>query len=398
MRFAVLDSWRGIAALLVALLHLRFLGNYYSLGFVRNSWLFVDFFFVLSGFVITHAYADRLRQRSEILPFAIRRFGRLWPLHAATLAAFLLFEIVKWGLMRYGGLTDGVPAFDPGENYSIPSLATNIVLVHSLGIHDKLTWNTPSWSISTEFYTYLLFAALCSLRRSVLNVVLAAGAVACFWIIADRVGNLNTTYQFGFFRAVLGFFLGSLTYQAYRFVGPEWAPRSMRTAIEVAAVLAVVIFVSSAAGPVSMAADFVFAATVFVFACEGGRVSTMLQRKPFQKLGEWSYSIYMVHALLLMIASRGLLVVERVLNTSLRIPHREPADPLPVELFYFWNKAAMDGVAVLYLVAVVLTAAAASRLVEMPGRRYFNGLAKRVASRAPAADARQPGLGASTLD
>ena len=65
-RFAALDSWRGIAALLVALLHFRFLGHFYSLDFVRNSWLFVDFFFVLSGFVITHAYADYMPDHEQI--------------------------------------------------------------------------------------------------------------------------------------------------------------------------------------------------------------------------------------------------------------------------------------------------------------------------------------------
>ena len=55
--FRVLDSWRGIAALLVALFHLDIYSALYSLDFTRNAFLFVDFFFVLSGFVITHSYA-----------------------------------------------------------------------------------------------------------------------------------------------------------------------------------------------------------------------------------------------------------------------------------------------------------------------------------------------------
>ena len=60
IHFGVLDSWRGVAALLVALFHLNILSSIYSLHFIRNSYLFVDFFFVLSGFVISHSYGHRL--------------------------------------------------------------------------------------------------------------------------------------------------------------------------------------------------------------------------------------------------------------------------------------------------------------------------------------------------
>ena len=69
MRFHVLDGWRGVCALLVALFHVNAVGHFYGLPVVRNGLLFVDFFFVLSGFVITHAYAERVsfRPTGEIL-------------------------------------------------------------------------------------------------------------------------------------------------------------------------------------------------------------------------------------------------------------------------------------------------------------------------------------------
>ena len=95
MHFRVLDSWRGIAALLVAIFHLNVFSPVYSLDFFRNAFLFVDFFFVLSGFVITHSYGDRMGTLDGVGNFAVRRFNRLWPLHAIVLLAFVLVEVAK---------------------------------------------------------------------------------------------------------------------------------------------------------------------------------------------------------------------------------------------------------------------------------------------------------------
>ena len=59
------------------------------------------------------------------------------------------------------------------------AILTNLLLIQSLGIHDSDTWNGPAWSISTEFYTYLVFAAACLLARGWTRriVALASDAV-----------------------------------------------------------------------------------------------------------------------------------------------------------------------------------------------------------------------------
>src|SRR5262249_55412493 len=94
-RFRVLDSWRGICALLVALFHFMFPSHVAQSPLIHNGWLLVDFFFVLSGFVIAHAYADKLTGWAATVPFMIRRFGRVYPLHFATLMFFVAFELCK---------------------------------------------------------------------------------------------------------------------------------------------------------------------------------------------------------------------------------------------------------------------------------------------------------------
>ncbi len=94
-RFGVLDGWRGIAALAVALYHFRFYSHIGLSSFLLSAYLFVDFFLVLSGFVIAYTYGDRLARWGDVAEFAIRRFGRLWPLHAAVLMMLLLLELLR---------------------------------------------------------------------------------------------------------------------------------------------------------------------------------------------------------------------------------------------------------------------------------------------------------------
>src|SRR5258708_32734760 len=141
MRFQALDGWRGIAALWVALYHSPFYGHLYGVPLVRNAYLFVDLFFVLSGFVISHAYADRLGDGKAVLVFLIRRFGRLWPLHAAVLSAFVGIELLKYFGSRHGLALHHEPFTG---SHGVVAIAANLALVHSLGIYAHLTWKSAS--------------------------------------------------------------------------------------------------------------------------------------------------------------------------------------------------------------------------------------------------------------
>ena len=82
-RFEVLDSFRGIFAICVVFFHARYLGSVTETDFFRGSSTFVDFFFILSGFVLTHSYA--YNENLKFKMFFISRTFRLFPLHFATL-------------------------------------------------------------------------------------------------------------------------------------------------------------------------------------------------------------------------------------------------------------------------------------------------------------------------
>jgi peptidoglycan/LPS O-acetylase OafA/YrhL len=375
-RFQSLDGWRGICALLVALYHLNAYGHFYEVPFVRNSWLFVDFFFVLSGFVVTHAYMKRLGSWPEVRAFIIRRFGRLWPLHIAVLLFLIGLEFVKAGFLS-SGASAAQPAFS--GDHSLGSIVTNIFLIQSLGIHDGFTWNVPAWSISTEFYTYLVFACIFTLVRSAAASLLLSFAVALvsagliFLFAKQGFG----TFNFAFVRTLYGFFIGHLTYRLWATgIGSNifrWA-----WVLEIIAVVSVVLFMSllpfEGNSGWCFAAPFAFACVIWVFARDGGPVSYLMNSRPVLLLGERSYSIYMVHTSIVLILDRAVVVLQQHLGLPLTIELSFPWETKPIDLIFLRSAWIMDGLAIVYLLSVVIVAGFTYKLIEQPGRRFFNSL------------------------
>ena len=105
MQFAALDGWRGICALMVCVFHFNHEARWApgDNAFVHGGYLFVDFFFVLSGFVITHSYGERITDRGELGRFMLRRFGRVWPLHAVVLMAWVGLEVAALAARPFVG-------------------------------------------------------------------------------------------------------------------------------------------------------------------------------------------------------------------------------------------------------------------------------------------------------
>ena len=216
-RFRALDGWRGVCAMLVALHHIEVHGWLYWQPLVRNAWLFVDFFFVLSGFVISHAYGARLGSGARIKDFVLRRLGRLWPLHVVMLGALIALEFSHLLLSHYHAMGDARPAF--ALDRSPFAILTNLFLVQAFGMHASETWNGPAWSISCEFYTYLVFAAVCfftvghKARLAVCALLVIAGAV-----ILARYSDygMRETFHWAIFRCLYGFFVGVLADEVWR--------------------------------------------------------------------------------------------------------------------------------------------------------------------------------------
>lgn len=362
MRFAVLDGWRGICALVVALHHFHADGYFFQLPFIRGAWLFVDFFFVLSGFVIAHAYGKRLTSAADLLAFLVRRLGRLWPLHASVLLALVVLEGAKAAAMLKFGIAADNPPFH-GET-GLEAIATNLLLIHALGVHQGATWNFPSWSISAEFWTYLVFAVLglFGWGRSKWVLTAMAGSGAVIVAVLSREW-LHTVTDFGLFRCIFCFFVGAFVYVSLADKLLKTLPGA--TVLEAAVVMLVIAYVSHTdKGPTSMAAPFVFAAAVAVFAFSQGALSRLLATRPARALGDWSYSIYLVHTLVLVAMGRAVSLAEAAGGLSLTTPHE--VNGVIRVLLTFGERWVADAIAVFYLCTVVAVSAFTWRWIERP--------------------------------
>lgn len=381
IRFEALDSWRGLAAIMVVLFHAQIVSNIRLIGIVRSGEAFVDLFFVLSGFVIAHAYLDRLSTPRDMGRFFVLRLGRLYPLHIFMLALFLLFEIAKTFLPGLVNASD--PSFSGTNDLSY--LASNALLLQAFWPADSLSWNTPSWSISAEYLAYVLFAVavLTQRKRVVLWLVLAMIAAPLVLWQASAQGMASASGT-GFLRAIYGFSIGALLYvvsfrsMLLQHAAPASRAGSLRwTVIELSVTaLAVVVAWKTHATPLSYGLPFVFALLVWVFARERGMVSRLLRLRPFIFIGTLSYSIYMIHLFIQLRLLNVARLVDIIAGMSLvRQVGRTDRYGDGIDL----GSLFAGDLLIVAMVAVTIAASYVTyRLIEQPGQRLFRRLAGRL--------------------
>lgn len=185
------------------------------------GYLGVDGFFLLSGFALWLGYGARPpRGASGVRRFLVRRFAKIWPLHA--LALLTLAAVV--GLAQVGGAAIRDP-----ERFGADDFALQLFLVNAWETTARHAWNYPSWALSVEWAGYLAFPAvlLAILRLPTLWVAtVAATAVAGLFWLAGRepeVG-LNYTLHLGLVRFALEFSLGLAL---GRLATEGWLPRTL---------------------------------------------------------------------------------------------------------------------------------------------------------------------------
>ncbi|MGG2079117.1 acyltransferase family protein [Lelliottia nimipressuralis] len=313
--FFALDSFRGLCALCVVVFHMRILDGFSEFLFFRNSRLFVEFFFILSGFVLTHSHLTK--QNSNFKKYAIARTFRIFPLHVFMLCVYILLECLKL-VAQLRGFEFNIPAFEGGN--SIKELIPNLLLLQSwFGSFDYLSFNYPSWSISVEYYLYFVFFLVIWPREIVARYVL--GFMFLLLFIALEFAPLPILTG-EVIRGGICFGAGVVTYYIFYFVkslGITHFSGYVFTLFEVFALLLIWYIVSYIGNTHEFLIIFVFSLSVFLFSFELGVISALLGKPFFQLLGKLSYSIYLTHAAILFIFISMAMVLQKITGIAFTV-------------------------------------------------------------------------------
>lgn len=304
-RFVALDSLRGISALVVVAYHLRDRAPYFGNRFLENGFFGVGFFFVLSGFVIAHAYGDKLASGFSTARFMLLRFGRVYPLHIAVIAVYLALEAAR-AVLGVPGMSERAPFTGL---HSWDKLAQAVFLLQPFQANPANAYNWPAWSISVELIFYLVTAVLFAAVRRPWALFLPISLLA---IVVISKGLYQPPLTDELLRGAAGFGAGVTCHALWktgRLARPGPAAASL---LEILAVGLIVAIISRQGGQFDryweVIASFAFA--ILVFAGDGGVVSGLLRRGSVRFVGRVSYSIYMVHSLVILVGLRLLLLAD----------------------------------------------------------------------------------------
>ena len=270
----------------------------------------VSFFFVLSGFILTYVYYDRLKTRAEIWRFYFTRWARIWPLHVVTLVLFLFVVQNSLGEEPWKVI---------GSALLVQSWIPNVEWVFA--------GNGVSWSISTEAFFYVMFPLL-----------LLGGEKKFWWkyfalfiatIICIALLQLGYNYspeskwpdyqfvpQFNPFIRLLEFATGIAVGHFY--MRTEESPQrnwGKDTTLELFAISAMVgyyflliTFVRAWQTPAVVKTALLFSSPCFCFGLmiywfsqSKGLLSRLASNRVMVYLGEISFSFYMVHNIVLLV-------------------------------------------------------------------------------------------------
>jgi len=282
-RLLRLDGMRGLAAAGVAFTyHVRELfvpGALYT-GipaadwFTAYGWLFVDLFFLLSGYIFAHVYLGRTRPfgTADVADFAVARFARLYPLH-------LLLLLVTTAL------------FWARPENSTAAFVAHLIMLQAFVAPVAQTFVGPSWSLSIEAVCYVLFALGAAAGPRALRQVTGLAIAIGLAMLLLQHSPEGPFARDNLPRGLFGFFLGQLL----------WRER-VRLAQVPSPVLVAVMAGGIAMPPEWLGAVVPYAALVFPAALVLGLRLAWLESRPLVWLGDRSYALYLIHLPLLQLA------------------------------------------------------------------------------------------------
>jgi peptidoglycan/LPS O-acetylase OafA/YrhL len=357
-----LTSLRGIAALLVVIFHFDLI--FFRLAapnspfFIRKGYLWVDLFFMLSGFIMMHVYgrffSDGIKLQ-HLKEFFRARFARIYPLH---LFSFLSVVVLYFWYRTFNEM-NAMDVF----TFNMKAIPTNLLLLHSMGFHSYLSWDTPSWSISTEWWVYVVFPfiiipfkkIIAWKKRAVLLFILLGYFMVIYYLYplsnaaspfpnVSGVYSLDVTYDYGFIRCFLGFLFGMLIYELYKI---KWCYSYLSKGSSL-------MYATIAVKMPDFIPIILFASVVLMSAYAVGRARAFLNFKPLSFLGDISYSVYLMHM--------------PILFFFLFLAKKYPTEASNTSIGVSWLYC------LIFVGIVIATSTITYKFIEMPMRRKLNPL------------------------
>lgn len=282
-RIESLDIFRGICAILVMFFHIRVSGTITELSVSRNAFIFVDFFFILSGFVIAMKYTN---STDTFKKYITTRFFRIYPLFFILMTASVIAEFLKYIASKKFGIEFGAVPFTGGSSPEF------IPYYYSL-TQAWLPWVQsdgflyPSWSISIEFYMYIILWILISSRFSK-----SLSFAFLLFSISISLYQHGASYPNDVIRGMVGIPLGALAFYLRGKIRPL-------PYMELPMIIICYFCVTQDYSYKYFCVAASFLITIVVFSHDNGFISKLIINNAFKYVGKLSYSIYLTHSLVL---------------------------------------------------------------------------------------------------
>lgn len=303
--FLILDALRGVAALVVILFHIFeiYSGGDHVKQYVNHGYLAVDFFFMLSGYVMAHAYDDRW-DRMTIKDFFKRRLIRLHPM--------IIFGMTVGAVCYYFGESELFPRIgETGIWKFLLILIIGYTLIPVPPSMDIRGWNEmhplngPAWSLFFEYIANLLHALILRrLSKAILfTLVLIAGAALVHYAVTSKTGDIIGGWslepeqlRIGFTRLLFPYMAGMLLRRAIKVAG------SRNTFLFSSLLLVIFLSVPRIGGYENLWANGLYDSLtvilifpIIIYLGAIGEVKNKTTEKLCTFLGDISYPVYIIH-------------------------------------------------------------------------------------------------------
>jgi len=316
-RLEVLDSLRGFFCLLIIFEHyspLYIPDSFYKFPLIRHSYIVVDFFFVLSGFIITLKYQSYLNNFKNLFTFYKKRVFRLYPLLLITSTSVLVFEFFSNIYLR---------SFKNSPDSSIElfnRFLNDVLLVNSTSIFGDRAMNIPSWSISAEFICYMVFGIIflfVNTKKSNYNHSILFLITFALLISSIYYDSFFSTYRLGFLRGLYSYFLGSL----FSFAYSSKIKINGLFQIPLMFLFFFSFFLMSSESQIiikllGVALPVFFGITIIVLLKSVGIFTYILKHSYLKNIGVISFSIYLNHFLIVLVIPRFTFQILNVTNNT----------------------------------------------------------------------------------